>query len=158
MVLSLVAAPGTSIAWADSEDAYGTACEHDGEIIEEIVPARPDEDGYNRTICADCGEILDEEDIIAPYFMELSKSSYTYNNKTHKPSVEVYDFDEEEIEQISYSVVEFCGKKLTLIIIQFLTLAIVRMRVLIRLPLPFMALIMKGTWQKVSILRRQSRL
>ena len=58
---------------------------------EEVVPATSEKNGSIVTKCGRCGTVGSEKVIYAANSIKLSKTSYTYNGKSQKPSVTVKD-------------------------------------------------------------------
>lgn len=107
--------PAIGHSFSDWEVEFPATCEDEGEQIQfcqnegceevkyEVIPAlghtyetttvkaRPYEDGYIETICYECGDWLEDIYIDAPDRIKLSNTSYTYNGKSKKPTVKVYD-------------------------------------------------------------------
>lgn len=73
-------------AYADSNDA---SLSHDGEVY---------------TVCAYCTDSYTSAVYYAPATVKLSTSSYTYNGKTKKPAVTVYDRLGNVIDKSQYTV------------------------------------------------------
>lgn len=79
---------------------------------EEVVPATAKANGSIATKCSRCQTAASEEVIYAANSIELSKTSYTYNGRTQKPSVTVKDSRGNALKQgTDYTVVYPKGMK-----------------------------------------------
>lgn len=66
---------------------------------EEVVPATAKANGSILTKCSRCETVTNEDVIYAANSIKLSKTSYTYNGKTRKPSVTVKDSRGSDLKQ-----------------------------------------------------------
>ena len=73
--------------------------------------AKPGANGKTVTKCSTCGTVKSTNTIYAPETLTLSKTSYTYNGKTQKPTVTVKDSKGNTISSTHYTVSYASGCK-----------------------------------------------
>ena len=73
--------------------------------------AKPGANGKTVTKCSTCGTVKSTTTIYAPETLTLSKTSYTYNGKTQKPTVTVKDSKGNTISSTHYTVSYASGCK-----------------------------------------------
>lgn len=74
-----------------SDDTYFYAKAKHGASSVKTIKATPTKDGSNNVICSVCGEITKSTVIPKLSDITLSRTAYTYDGKSHKPSVTVRD-------------------------------------------------------------------
>lgn len=79
---------------------------------EKTVKATPQKNGYTAKVCKNCNKETDRKEISAPAVVELSKELYSYNGKTHKPSVKVKDAAGNKVAKANYNVTYTKNKKI----------------------------------------------
>ncbi len=85
-----------------SDDRTDTTCDH---IYEQTIAAKAsfEKDGLITYTCTRCNHTY-SEDISKVSSVRLSKSSYTYNGKSQKPSVVLSDRNGNTLNSVSYSI------------------------------------------------------
>lgn len=74
------------------------------DYVQQLKKATKKKRGSIATVCSNCGEIKETESIPKVKSVKLSATSYTYNKKSHKPKVKVYDENGSLIDSNNYTV------------------------------------------------------
>lgn len=88
---------------ASHTGVYGLSVMHEHVFSNVLIPATPSANGAYQQKCI-CGYVGASNPIYAPSNIKLSKTSYTYDGKTKKPTVTVKDSMGNKISSSDYSV------------------------------------------------------